>query len=75
MHKKVKKGGGFQTEACWGVLAIAKCSDMVQKCHVKDLAQARKMKCQTVCEETEDYSQKLSLSWPAPSKISSDVSI
>lgn len=75
MHKKAKKEKGFQREACWGILVIARCSDMAQKCHVKNLSQARKMKYQTVWEETEEYSQMLSLSWHVPSKINSDVSI
>lgn len=34
MPKKVKKERAFQTEACWGILVIARCFDMVQKCHV-----------------------------------------
>lgn len=72
MPKKVKKQRGVQTAAGWGILVIARCSGMLQKCQVKNLAQARKVKYQTVWEEKEEYSASADM---LPPKINTDVSI
>lgn len=73
MHRKVKKRR--TPEAFWEVLVIARYSDMVYKCHLNNLAEARRMKYQTVWKKTEEYSQMLSISWRASSKINNDASI